>query len=138
MMALKGWKLAGAVVGALMALGIVGFVFDRLFLAPGRAKQAAIQFKADVGGAEAQAAAAKDAVATGERIERVRETIERTTRENTIRIMAAPGAGDPVPAAVAVELDRALGLRNAYQGHGASQRVPDPAAGVGADGNTGR
>lgn len=129
------WVLLGL---GLVALAIVGTVVWWLFFRPGQLKEEAATAKVGQAAAAAQAGAAVDAVATGDRLRETHERIERITRENTIRIMEAPGAASTVPAPVHDAWLRALCLRHAHQSDPACQRLPQPAAGLGAAADTGR
>ena len=108
---LKGWSWwaylpAVAATGALIGL-LWWFVIGRAE----NARTEAATARVDAGMAGVQAGNAKDAVAAtidqGQRQTIIREI----TRENTIRIEAAPGAGDAVPPAVWREFLGAVCLR---------------------------
>ncbi len=97
---LSAARLVIYAVAALVALGLAWFVIDRLFLAPGRAREAAATAKVERKVGETAVATGKDALATTERVIERNTRVETLTRENTTRILAAPGANDTIPAAV--------------------------------------
>lgn len=135
MMALKGWRLGLAL---LLGLGLgtaTAIVAYRALWAPGEAKRAAVQAKAEVGGAKVQAENAKDAVALGDRVIERNNRIERITRENTVRIMAAPGASVAADPGLADAWVSALCLRDAYRGASACRGLSEPLALVNDDGH---
>ena len=129
--AVWGGKALIYVVGVVLLLAAVGVVVWLVFVRPAHDRQAAAQARAEAGAAHGQAETAKDAVATAERVQIVHDRIERITHDNTTRIMAAPGAAEAVPSAVAIELHNALCLRDAYRGDPACNGLPDSAAQVG-------
>lgn len=125
-------------VAAVLAAGLLWFVGDRLFFAPARHKAEVAQLATTVKASAAVTETAKDATATGTEIQIVRDRIERITRENTVRIMAAPGAS----AAVTPEFDAAwlaaVCVRDANQHDPACDAVPRSAAGNGDGADAGR
>lgn len=134
----KGVQLALRLVALVAALLLLWFVVDRLFIAPGRHKAEVAQLGTEIKASQAVTETAKDATATGAEIQIVRDRIERITRENTVRIMAAPGAS----AAVTPEFDAAwlaaVCVRDANQHDPACDAMPRPAAGDGDGADTGR
>lgn len=124
----------GLAIIAALAIGVLvlgGIVVNRLFFAPGAAKVERAQDKADAGGARVQAENARDGIATGDRIIERNHEIERITRENTVRIMAAPGAGVAADPGFAPAWRSALCLRDAYRDSAACVGMSDPVALVG-------
>jgi hypothetical protein len=107
----KGWQIALAAVLVLALIVAGGVVIYRVFYAPERAAEKVQTAKVETATAKVQTEIAKDAVAVNQRqVERVR-TIERITHENSVRIMAAPGADNPIAPAVDREFLAALCLR---------------------------
>jgi len=85
---------------ASLALCAVLWVAYTLFIAPRKAREAAAAAKVERRVGETAVATGKDALATTERVIERNTRVERLTRENTTRILAAPGANDTIPAAV--------------------------------------
>lgn len=123
-----------AVLGLIAAI-VVGFLIWWFFVHPAHQKAALAQSHVETKAAEAVVEKAKDAQATGDRVQIVHDTIERITRENTTRIMSAQGAGDPLPPAVDSAWIAGLCLRAGARGQSACDPVPRDAAGIsdGAD-----
>lgn len=107
----KTWQI---ILAAALAIGLLvagGIIIYRVFYAPKHAAEKLQAAKVETATAKVQTEIAKDAVAVNQRqIERVR-TIERITHENTVRIMAAPGADNPIASAVDRAFIDALCLR---------------------------
>lgn len=134
----KGRDLVLTIVAIVLIVAVVGFVVDRLFLAPGRAKKAVATANTEATVSKGEANKASDARAITETRSETIRTIERQTITNERLIRAAPGAGD----AVAPDLDRAgraaLCLRHAYRADPACQQLPRPDTEGVVGGDTGR
>lgn len=133
MTALKGWRLAGALVGVLLAIGAAWFVIDWLFVAPGKAKAIVATANAGATVATGRQAAAEDATRIVERYH------DRTTEIRTIQsdgVAAVLAAGDAAAGGAAAR--RAICLLDA------ARQLSDPAcelfqtgAGVAVEGREG-
>ena len=134
----KGVQLVLRLVALVAALLLLWFVVDRLFIAPGRHKAEVAQLGTEIKSSAAVTETAKDATTTGAEIQIVRDRIERITRENTVRIMAAPGAS----AAVTPEFDAAwlaaVCVRDANQHDPACDALPRSVASDGDGADAGR
>jgi len=117
--------IAGA--AALLVVALLWWFVWWFFIRPDKLQDEAIAARVDGAAAGVQSENAQAAVdATADKVERQIVT-ERITRENTIRIMAAPGAQDPIPPAVDERLLYALCLRReATQSDPACANVSEP------------
>ncbi len=128
---LRAASLTIRLIALAVVVAVIAFVLWWVLIRPVSAQKEAAAAKVEARGAENIAVAAKDATTTGDRVQVLHDRIERITHENTTRILAAPGAAAPVPAAVGDAWLRAICLRNAHQRDPACAGLHDAAAQVG-------
>lgn len=122
---MTGWRLA---LAAALAIGVAVLMWA-MFGLPTWLRADAAKQKATATVVTGEAAKAGDARIITERTHDTERIIERQTITNERTIRAAPGATDPVAAAVDLAGRHALCLRAAYRDHPACHKLPgaDPA-----------
>jgi hypothetical protein len=94
------WEALGRVLALVVIIVLAIFIYRQIFVVPGELRQVAEDAKIDTRAAQGQVTVTTETLERMQERGRDREVVREIVRENERVIRNAPGASDPVPAAV--------------------------------------
>lgn len=91
------WTIILRVVGAVMAVVLLAWIFWRIFVLPDQLRTDAQQAKQDTRSAQGEVSVAHDVSNTMEARDQQQQVTREIVRENTREILVAPGASNAIP-----------------------------------------
>lgn len=91
------WRVILRIVGAIMALIVLTWIFYRIFVLPDQLRTDAQQAKQDTRSAQGEVSVAHDVGNVMEARDQQQQVTREIVRENTREIFVAPGASSAIP-----------------------------------------